>query len=71
MKKKVTRNFVNDTSRNVVIFDVDNSSSSHIDNSKNNFLVLGKGPVESINGSVGAVERKISISFIYQTKIFD
>ena len=27
-----------------VIFDVDNSSSSHTDNCKNNFLVLGEGP---------------------------
>ena len=34
-------NFINDFARNVVIFGVDNSSSSHIDNSKNNFLALG------------------------------
>ena len=71
MKQKVTRSFVNDASRNLVIFGVDNSSSSRIDNSKNNFLVLGKGPTERINGSVGAVERKVSISFIYHTKLFD
>ena len=31
----------NDTARNVVIFGGDNSSSSHGDNLKNNFLVLG------------------------------
>ena len=29
---------------NVVIFGVDNSGSSHIDDCKNNFLVLGEGP---------------------------
>ena len=39
----------NDTVRNVIIFGVDNSSSSHVDNRKNNFLVLGKGPTFGIN----------------------
>ena len=29
--------------RNVKIFGVDNGSSSHSDNCKNNFLVLGEG----------------------------
>ena len=71
MKEKVTGSFVDDDSRNVVIFGVDNSSSSRIDNSKSNFLVLGKGPTERINGSVGAVQRKVSIGFIYHTKFFD
>ena len=32
--------FGNDFARNVIIFGVDNSSSSHIDNCKNNFLGL-------------------------------
>ena len=32
--------FNNNSARNVTIFDVDNSSSSHADNEKNNFLVL-------------------------------
>ena len=36
-------NFGNDNARNVVIFGVDNSSSSHVDDCKNIFLVLGKG----------------------------
>ena len=36
-------NFGDDFARNVVICGVDNSSSSHADNCKNNFLVLGKG----------------------------
>ena len=34
----------NGTARNVIIFGVDNSSSSHDENRKNNFLVLGEGP---------------------------
>ena len=46
----------NDTARNVGIFGVDNSSSSHIDNPKNNFLALGEEPTRGINGSVGTAE---------------
>ena len=34
--------FDNETARNVVVFGVDNGSSSHADNFKNNFLVLGE-----------------------------
>ena len=55
--------FDNGTARNVEIFGVDNRSLSHIDNPKNNFLVLGKGPTEGINGSVGTAEKKSSINF--------
>ena len=36
--------FDNGSARNVVIFGVGNSSSSHTDNRKNNFLVLGEDP---------------------------
>ena len=50
--------FDNDTARNVVTFGVDNSSLPHIDNPRNNILVLGKGPTEGINGSVGTTEKK-------------
>ena len=32
--------------RNVIIFGVDMSSSSHIDNKKKNILILGKGPTQ-------------------------
>ena len=31
--------FENSTARNVIIFGVDSSSSSHVDNCKNNFLI--------------------------------
>ena len=54
--------FDHDFARNVVIFGVDNSSSSHTDNQKNNFLVLGEGPTQGINDSTGAAEKK-SINF--------
>ena len=33
------------------IFGIDNGSSSHTDNSKNNVLVLGEGPTDGINDS--------------------
>ena len=44
------------------MFGVDNSSSSHTDNRKNN-LVLGEGLNENINGSICAAEKKFSINF--------
>ena len=34
----------NDIGRNVIIFGVDMSSSSHTDNKKKDILILGKGP---------------------------
>ena len=46
---------VNDVSRNVKIFGIDNSSSSHADNPKNKFLVLVEGATDDINDSIGAV----------------
>ena len=45
---------VNDVSRNVKIFGIDNSSSSHADNPKNKFLVLVEGATADINDSIGA-----------------
>ena len=36
-------NFGNGYARNVIIFGADNSSSSHTDDLKNNFLSLGEG----------------------------
>ena len=55
--------FDNGFARNVVIFGVDNSSSSHSDNRQNNFLVLGEGPTYVINGRFGSPEKKFSINF--------
>ena len=56
-------NFGNGSARNVIIFGLDNSSSSHTDNSENNFLVLGKGKTFGINGSFYVPEKMFSISF--------
>ena len=51
------------TARNVIIFGVDNASSSHSDNRKNIFLILGEGPNFRINGSFGSREKKFIINF--------
>ena len=45
-------------------FGVDNeSSSSHTDNRKNNFLILGEAHTDDINDSIGAAEKNFSINF--------
>ena len=59
--------FDNGSARNVVIFGVDHSSSSHID-PKNNFLVLAVGPTEGINGSAGKAEKKLVLNSVKQTQ---
>ena len=53
----------NDTARKVIIFGVDNNSSSHVDSCKNNFLILSLDQIFRINGSFGSPENKISINF--------
>ena len=53
--------FDNGAARNVINFVVDNSSSSHSDNT---FLVLGGRPNFGINGSFGSPEKIFSIKFI-------
>ena len=55
--------FGNEFDRNIVIFGVANSSSSHTDNRKYNFLVLGEGPTQGINDSTGAAEKTFSTNF--------
>ena len=55
--------FSNDFAKNVIICNVDNSLSSHSDNCKNNFLLLGEVPTHGINGSFGLPETKFSIDF--------
>ena len=52
----------NDFDRNVAIFGVDNNSSSHTHSWKNNFLVLGEGPTQGINGGTSSAEKKFSIN---------
>ena len=57
--------------KNFIIFGVNNNSSSHTDNLKSDFLILGEGPTFGINGKFGASEKKIDISFSKaKTKFF-
>ena len=61
--------FGNDFARNIVIFGVNNNSSSDADNHKNDFLMLVEVRICGINESFGATEQKISIKFtIAKTK---
>ena len=62
--------FDNDTATNVIMFGVDNSSSSYFDNCKNNFLVVDEGPTLGINGSFCSLEKKFSINFSKESPNF-
>ena len=55
--------FDNEFARIIIVFGVDNSSSSHSDNRRNNFSILGEGPTYGISGSFGSPEKKFSINF--------
>ena len=62
--------FSNNFTRNGILFGIDNSASSHTDNRKNNFLVLGEGPIQGINDSTGIAEKKIVLTLVKQIKNF-
>ena len=55
--------FDDDTARNI-IFDVDNSSSSHSVYCKNNFFILGEGLSFGINESFSSREKNVCTYFI-------
>ena len=55
--------FCNDFAGNVIVFGVNNSLSSHSDTCNNKFLVLGEGVTFAINGSFGALEKKLRTNF--------
>ena len=55
--------------QNVLIFGVDMSSSSHIDNKKKDILVLGKGPTQGLEHTLTA-EKMYSINFTEKIKRF-
>ena len=60
----------NDFARNVVTFGVDNSSSSHFDNHKNNFLILSEGSTSDINGSFSSPGKYLVLILVKQTQNF-
>ena len=62
--------FDNGTARNFIIFDVDNSSSSHSGNRKNILLTLGESPSFGLNGSFAWPHKKFYINFIKTNRKF-
>ena len=62
-------NFGNDFAKNVIIFDADNSSSSHANNCKNNLFMLSEGLTHGINESFGSPEKKLVLILLKQTQI--
>ena len=61
--------YVNDFAKNAVISGVDNTSPSPTGNKKT-FLVLGEGPTEGINDSVGAAEKKLVLTLAKRRQSF-
>ena len=53
--------------QNVLIFGADMSSPSHIDNTKKDTLVLGKGPTQGLEHTLTA-EKRYSINFTVTKK---
>ena len=62
--------FNNDIGRNVNFFGVDDSSSSHSDNCKNNFLILGEGLTYGINGSFDQQRKSLILFLLKETQNF-
>ena len=62
-------NFGNGFARKVITFTVDNSSSSHTDNRKNNYLLLGEGSTYDINASFGSPVKNLVLVLVNQNKI--
>ena len=56
---KGTLGFGHDYGKNIIVLGIDNSSSSHADNCKNSFLVLGEGVTFDINGSFVVPEKNV------------
>ena len=55
--------------KNVIIFGVDMSSSTKIDNRKKDILILGKGPTQGLEHTLSA-EKMYSINFTEHNKTF-
>ena len=60
----------NNSAINVVIFGVDNSSSFHTDNRKNNVLVTGEGPTQGISDSTGSAGKNLVLTLVEKIQIF-
>ena len=60
---KGSLSFGNEFAKNVIMLGVDNSSSSHAENLRNYFLILGEGDTFGVNRSFSAPEKNIDINF--------
>ena len=52
--------------KNVIIFGVDNGSSTHIDDRKKDILILGKGSTQVLEDTILTAEPEYSINFSEQ-----
>ena len=68
--KKEDFSFGNGFGRNCIIFGVDMTSSVHVDNKKNDILVLGEGTTQGLDGTTLTAEKKYSINFTENNKTF-
>ena len=62
--------FDNDTARNVIIFGVNSSSSSHVGKRKIKSLIVSLGSTYEINGKFGSTEKKINFNFTKSNRKF-
>ena len=53
-----------DWGKNVVIFEVGNSSSVHFNNKKKDILVLGEGRTQGLDDTTITAEAKYSVNFL-------
>ena len=58
------------TGRNVIIFEVDMSSSAHVYNKKKDILMLGKCPIQGLDEHSLTAEKLYSINFTVTRKKF-
>ena len=68
--RKGSRSIGNEVGRNVIIFGVDMSSSSKIDNEGKDILILGKGPTQGLGEDSLTAEKLYSVNFTKENAKF-
>ena len=66
--RKGTFSVGNGFARNCIIFEVDMSSSVHVDNNKKGILILGDGPIQGLDGTTLTTEKLYSVNFTQDNK---
>ena len=56
--------------KNVIIFGADTSFSVHVDNKKENILILGKVPTDGLDDNILTAEKKYWIDFTESRNYF-